>query len=311
LVLIDGSQPLTREVLDYVTFVAVRAIRETDFTSGRYHKLAREMRYVGLSVLADRTSEIENHVRRALDDEEFSAEDFLVLKSFPEQLAKVERLAQTLRRHEPTWKSEEPPQRFPVLDAEDTSLFNKFASDAAREARTATSRMAGLISSQQIVLTQRQAQETTRFQRVVTIVGAAVLVPGLVAAIFGANVGFHGRDSASAFWAMLLFMTGSAIVTYALVRSLERNMWEGLAKKKLARSFARIPIATRLIFTAVFGAALLVVAAVVLLGAGSTRISPAVVQPHTPIQTHRHRNGDPAGPISPPSSVEKHRSTKP
>lgn len=71
------------------------------------------------------------------------------------------------------------------------------------------------------MLTQRQAADTQHFQRLLTLVGTAVLIPGLVAAIFGANVDIPGKGGANAFWAMLLLMVAGAVGSYALLRSLE------------------------------------------------------------------------------------------
>lgn len=83
--------------------------------------------------------------------------------------------------------------------------------EVARDARDAIARLSGLLVSQQIVLTQRQARDAARFQRVVTIVGSAVLVPGMIAAVFGANVDFRGRNSVRGFWAMLAFMVAGGV----------------------------------------------------------------------------------------------------
>ncbi len=312
LILIGGQGSISREALDFFALACVRAIRKIDFDSRPYYELGREVKDVGLDVLSERTGTIEATVRDALSDEEFSQTDLIALRNYPERLAKVESAAESLREEEPTWESAEPPSRYPRISAVDVDFSHKWAGDRAREARAATGRLATLISSQQIVLTQRQAHETARFQRTVTIVGAAVLVPGLVAAIFGANVGFHGRDTSSAFWAMLLFMVGSAATTYALVRSLEYNLLGGLAEKPLVRSLARIPIAVRVIATAVFGAAILVAATVIFFGASSPRTSPGVVQSRESPQAHRYRDGAPVGPSTPSLSTEQeHHTTQP
>jgi len=91
--------------------------------------------------------------------------------------------------------------------------------------------LSGLISSQSVVVAQRQAAETERYQRLLTLIGTTVLVPGLVAAVFGSNVQFPGSDTVDGFWAMLCFMVASGAGSYALLRSLERDVWARLARR--------------------------------------------------------------------------------
>jgi hypothetical protein len=150
--------------------------------------------------------------------------------------------------------------------------------EAADDARDAVARLSGLISSQQIVLSQRQSLETARFQRVVTIVGAAVLVPGLVAAIFGANVGFQGRESSQAFWAMLLLMAGSGIGSYAVIRFLETGAWVQITQHRPVPWFKGLPAVARLGMLA--AVALLVLAVGIVLMVSST-------SPDHALNTHR------------------------
>lgn len=130
------------------------------------------------------------------------------------------------------------------------------------DARDAIARLSALISSQQIVLTQRQAADTERFQQLLTLVGTAVLVPGLVAAIFGANVNTPGKGGESAFWAMLFLMVASGAGSYALLRSLQGQAWLRIGERL---KLDRLSQTARLLILA--GAALvaLVVGLIVLL----------------------------------------------
>jgi len=234
LVLIECAEAMPRKAVDYVLDAVGTALLSTKLDEGRYLKLAEKVENIGLYVLEARTREIEQSVRDALGDEHFSEQDDAALRSYPERLARVEKAAARLGERPREARSAEPPARYPGLGPIAADFFGKWVEDAAEDAREAVARLSGLISSQQIVLSQRQAMETARFQRVVTIVGAAVLVPGLVAAIFGANVGFRGRESTEAFWAMLLLMAGSGIGSYVLMRVIE----SGLARR--ARRFAPI-----------------------------------------------------------------------
>jgi hypothetical protein len=221
------GEALSRATLEYVFAVVESKLKEADWDQGRYLDLAKKVQNMGLWVLNHRTRETEQSVRDALDDENFSSADYAALRDYPARLARVEAAARALNDAGREAKSAEPRGGIGGFGLGNVvpDFFRKFVNEAADDARDAVARLSGLISSQQIVLSQRQALETTRFQRVVTIVGTAVLVPGLVAAIFGANVGFQGRESSQAFWAMLLLMAGSGIGSYVVIRSLETGAW--------------------------------------------------------------------------------------
>jgi hypothetical protein len=233
LVLLRG-EALPRVTLEYVFAVVESTLKEADWNKGRYLDLAEEAQNMGLWVLHHRTREIEQSVRDALDDESFSSADYAALREYPARLARVEAAARELSDADRESKSAEPRGSLGGFDLGHVTpdFFHKYVNEAADDARDAVARLAGLISSQQIVLSQRQALETARFQRVVTIFGAAVLVPGLVAAIFGANVGFQGRESSQAFWAMLLLMAGSALGGYAAIRFLEAGAWAWITQHR-------------------------------------------------------------------------------
>jgi hypothetical protein len=258
LVLISGPEDLPLSTLAYLLIVLAKILKETDWSQGRYLELARKVKNLGLWILNRRIRGIEQSVRGALDDENFSPDDYSALRDYPARLALVETAARKMNEARVEWESARP--RLPGVSLPgpiEPDPLPGLINEAADDARGAVTRLSGLISSQQIVLTQRQAAENQRFQRVVTIVGAAVLVPGLVAAIFGANVGFHGRGSAGAFWAMLLLMAGSGIVSYALIRSFEIASWEKVRGHRSISWFFDLSAGIRLGACAALGLAVL------------------------------------------------------
>ena len=266
-VLLHGDA-LPRLTLDYVFAVVVSTLKKTDWDKGRYLDLAQEVENMGLWALRQRTREVEQSVRDALDDETFSSTDYAALRGYPARLARVEAAASDLNDAGRESKSAEPQGSLGGLGLGRVvpDFFHKYVNEAADDARDAVARLAGLISSQQIILSQRQALETARFQRVVTIVGAAVLVPGLVAAIFGANVGFQGRESSQAFWAMLLLMAGSGIGSYAVIRFLEAGAWAWITQH---RPVSSLNAPARLSALAVVALLVLVVGIVLMIGSKS------------------------------------------
>lgn|GEM_PF-5178410 len=231
-VLLGCPEALPRSVLDVMIERIELVLCEADLDSEHHLDLAWDAEGIGLRVLRDRTRRIEQSVRDALADDHLTDADYRALRTYPERLARVERLAATMADSEPEKRSFE----IKALYSAETiriAHFHQWVQEDADDARNAVTRLSGLLSSQQIVLTQRQAADTARFQRIVTIVGAAVLVPGLVAAIFGANVGFRGRDSTEAFWAMLILMAGSGIASFAVIRSFETDLWTDLAQRRV------------------------------------------------------------------------------
>lgn len=273
LLLVSGETILPRPTLRYVVDVAIGALEEIDWRDERYPNLADRVEFLGIGVLNRRIADVERKVREALDDADFSDDDLEALRAYPDRLAAVESSARSLLDRWPEAKTGKPPSGLlatvqPVNF--DPGAYGRQVREAERAAKDSVTRLSGLISSQQIVLTQRQAQDATRFQRLLTVVGATVLVPGLVAAVFGAGVGFHGNDTTSAFWALLLLMAGSAIVTYAMVRSVEAGCWSFLRDHRpFSWALARKP-RTRLLVLALLGVVVFVGGGVVLLaGPGS------------------------------------------
>lgn len=214
-------------LLDVARRVALAMIDESD---GGFVKtdLAREFKGMAIGMLGTRIFAIEQSVRDALDDEELTQADYRALRDYPKRLAIVESLAYTIQSPEPSWESLRPrPQgMFAVtVPIAHPDFFFKHANEVAADAKQAVTRLSGLLASQQVVMTQRQRVEVERLQRVVTVVGAAVLVPGLVAAIFGANVSLPGQGSSKGFAAMLLLMVAGGALSYALLRSVELGLW--------------------------------------------------------------------------------------
>jgi hypothetical protein len=269
-VLISAADDLPEPTLRFAAVAAVAPfLEEKDLEGKGFLDLAARVRYAGIWVLAERLRLIEGSVRAALRDERFSAAELGDLTDYPERLAKVEAAADELAGKWPTWKSAEPDSGalggFRASDLAPDG-FGKSTEELIRQAREASGRLSALISSQQIVLTQRRAEETARFQRVVTIVGAAVLVPGLVAAVFGANVGFHGRDSTSAFWAMLALMAAGGLLSYGLIRSLEDGLPARLATTLPLRRLAQAPTTVWICASLLGGLALFALGVAILLG---------------------------------------------
>lgn len=263
-VTIAAREPLPRAVVEFVAGRIAVLLLETPLDeSSRYPDLAFKAEGIGIKMLRSRIRRVEQSVRDALADEQLTTADYRALREYPARLARVEHLAAEMADSEPEMHSFEPVSQSgfptPVGPVGHVSFYGKWVNDAAADARDAVTRMSGLLSSQQIVLTQKQAEDAARFQRLVTIVGAAVLVPGLVAAIFGANVGFRGRDSAEAFWAMIVLMIGSGVASYAVIRSFELPVWGRLAEHGPLASLSRWSGERRLAVLGVVALALIAV----------------------------------------------------
>ena len=186
--------------------------------------VADSIRYAALSVLRGRISDIEQSVRDALSDEQVTEEDYAGLREYPARLAMVEEQARTVR--DTTSESLRPrsPSSLVMPITPSVDFFFKGADDVVKDARRAVGTLSGLVSSQQVVIVQRQRLDVERLQRLVTVVGAAVLVPGLVAAIFGANVDVPGQNTAAGFWGMVLLMAAGGLGSYWLLRATELGL---------------------------------------------------------------------------------------
>lgn len=209
---------------------------QRDFGRDHPDDLARYARYGGLRILQRRIRQIEESVRKALADDHVSDDDYRALRRYPERLAKVEALASDVRA---TPEAERRARRVGRFDMPRPTIdrFVEHVGSTADDARNAITRLSGLLMSQQVVLTQKQSADAERFQRVITIVGAAILVPGLIAGVFGANVRIPGESRTAGFVAMLLFMFAGAVGSYAVFRAVETNAWSRWRDK---RAFAWI-----------------------------------------------------------------------
>jgi len=199
---------------------------EVDSYQRSLRNLADILEFFPLHVLRERIDLVEKSVRRALDDDHISESDYKDLRAYPDRLALVRKLARILRTFPPDVQERESPTPSilapPVID---TNPFWKAADQVASDAGESMSQLSILISSQQVVLNERQAQVTERFQRLLTLIGSIILVPGLIAGIFGANVAYRGSGTPGGFWAMLLFMIGGSIASYAIIRAIEEGLW--------------------------------------------------------------------------------------
>jgi hypothetical protein len=83
--------------------------------------------------------------------------------------------------------------------------------------------IASVVASQQFAIADRQHDATESFHRRAAIVGAAVLIPALVAGVFGANVDLPGRDQTRGLAAMLFFMAALGIATWWGIMSLDNT----------------------------------------------------------------------------------------
>jgi hypothetical protein len=216
LVVMISDDAVPADLLRFVTDDVAADLRRAEDRSYGWRDLASGSDWLLIRVLRARIRAVEESVRTALADESISGDDYVALRDYPKRLALVERLWGTVPN--------------PNIESHTTVIAVPLLKNVnpAEEARQASARLSGLISSQQVVLAQRQANETARFQRLITVIGAAVLVPGLVAAVFGANVGFRGRNSVHALSALLLVMLGSALGSYSLLRAHELGAWEKL-----------------------------------------------------------------------------------
>jgi hypothetical protein len=232
LIVVASEQDVPDSVVGFVLAELTALASDPASTSA---DIARRVRGVAVGALRHRLRAVETSVRRALDDDDVTADDYTALREYPARLAQVERLVRELPAPD---------------DAEALGWV-------ADEAKQSVAQLSGLIASQQYLLAHRQAVEVHRFQRLLTLIGTAVLVPGLVTAMFGANVGFHGRDSSAAFWAMLLLMLAGGTGGYTLLRSAELGIWPRLFQRVDLSPERRLLVL--LLFTLLAGAAGLLV----------------------------------------------------
>lgn len=90
-------------------------------------------------------------------------------------------------------------------------------------------------STRQLVLAQEQQQQGERLQSSLAVVAAVLLVPTLVATIYGANTDLPGRDTWAGFEMLVLLMALSAIVTYAVLKKIQNRSPRDPDANKVAR----------------------------------------------------------------------------
>lgn len=73
-----------------------------------------------------------------------------------------------------------------------------------------------------VALSIEEDARAAEFQSIATVVTSLLLVPALIAGVFGANVDVPGHDTRDGFWAMLAWMTGGGVTTWAVMRWLQR-----------------------------------------------------------------------------------------
>jgi hypothetical protein len=71
----------------------------------------------------------------------------------------------------------------------------------------------------------RDQDDREKFQFIVALLGSAILIPTLVAAIYGANVNLPGEDSWTGFIALLLFVISFAVLGVLTVNELWARGW--------------------------------------------------------------------------------------
>lgn len=215
LVVVDGD-PLPQALAFWLVSKLADDLREFVGSAIDLDHLGHNACWAVVGAFRARIKRVEESVSQALADDHVSSADYTALREYAVRLSRVEQLLPTVTG--PVWVTD--------TDVADMDVVRRALQTKVRaEVQESVARLSGLILSQQVILTQRQAAEAERFQRLLTLVGTAVLVPGLVAAVFGANVGFHARDKVQAFWAMLLFMIAGGLGSYALLRSFEMNIW--------------------------------------------------------------------------------------
>jgi hypothetical protein len=218
-VLIRSEEPLPRAVLTSIIDEALSDLPDDGKLKDLY-SAAEDVRWCLRELLRRRIRQTEESVRHALNDEDVTAEDYAALREYAVRLARVEKLVGQIPL--PQCQDHRPPPTSLIPEIAMPDHFPQRYYAVAEEAREAMARLSGLISTQQVVLAQRQAAEGERFQRLLTLVGTAVLVPGLVASVFGANVAVPGQGTKAGFVAMLLFMAASGLGSYVALRAVEQ-----------------------------------------------------------------------------------------
>jgi len=103
------------------------------------------------------------------------------------------------------------------------------AAAALRErVRTGLSLVSAVSTSQALKIARESQRSSEHFQRVVSVLGAAVLGPALVAGLFGANTALPGRDKWWGFALMLVLMVAAAAAIFGLLKRSDRQASQSL-----------------------------------------------------------------------------------
>jgi hypothetical protein len=142
------------------------------------------------------------------------------LSAVSSELRRVHRSAETPFSHEPLqWFASVNDATGKIQDElrDSDTLLREVREDL----RNSLALVAATAATRQLELQQLQQEGNATFQRVVTVLGAAVLVPGLIATMFGANTGLPGRDEWIGTGIMLGLMAISAASVLMLLNWLE------------------------------------------------------------------------------------------
>ncbi len=138
---------------------------------------------------------------------------------------------------------------------------------AQNELGLAASTTTNLVAARQLRAAETQQQRSVEFQHLVSILGAVVVAPTLIAALWGANTWIPGERAVVGFVSLVMLMAGAAVLTWQLMQSgvLRRSVVDDktaapdrTVERSRARGRVAIALATAVCVAAV---ALLVVAA--------------------------------------------------
>lgn len=149
---------------------------------------------------------------------------FQQLNDLGDVMRKVEReLAMILQRAPASGAGSRGPEATAAVEPRYEAALKKVES-LQMQLRLAGETMASALTTQQFVLAEKhrriaegQRFEGEKLQRTGTLLASVVLVPGLVAAVYGANLPVPGRDNAQGVTAMVLFMLGGGLSTWWLI----------------------------------------------------------------------------------------------
>jgi Mg2+ and Co2+ transporter CorA len=140
-------------------------------------------------------------------------EYFQRLQLLGQAVEEVERdIRQLLRRLPPERGTEEPLVRRLLASYYRTELDQ--LGSLQTDIRMAGETMASVLSAQQLQAAQTEQQRSQRFQRAATLVASAILVPALVASLYGANVQLPGRETWWALGGLVALMVCGGLVTW-------------------------------------------------------------------------------------------------